>query len=228
MSKQISWRPVFIEGVVIVGSILLAFGIQAWWDDLQGREEEREILVGLEAEFVDLQARLQRWTAYNRWGVRMLEQVLSDSVPKLQAASVDSAFYAATVVNVLDQGGALDALLSSGRLELIRDREIRERLAKWPDWLEDIHTNDLSARDFAIREIAPFLAAQGWPEFYCPPSCRPPGPVPASYVSLLRDRELRALLINRRGWMLAGAGDHEAADAEATALLEMIRDQLWR
>ncbi len=33
MTKQIPWRRVFVEGVVIVGSILLAFGIQAWWDD---------------------------------------------------------------------------------------------------------------------------------------------------------------------------------------------------
>ena len=57
MSEQIPWRRVFVEGVVIVGSILLAFGIQAWWDGLQEREEEREVLIGLEAEFVDLQAR---------------------------------------------------------------------------------------------------------------------------------------------------------------------------
>ena len=226
MSKRIPWTRVFLEGVVIVGSILLAFGIQAWWDGLQEREEEQEILVGLEAEFVDLQARLQRWTAYNRWGAGMLERVLSDSVATLQAPSIDSAFSAATVVNVLDQGGALEALLSSGRLELIRDREIRARLAKWPDWLDDIHTNDLSARDFAMREIAPFLAAHGWPEYYCPPSCRPPGPLPAPYLTLLRDLELRALLISRRRWMLGSARDHEAADGEATALLEMIRDQL--
>ena len=142
MSKRIPWTRVFLEGVVIVGSILLAFGIQAWWDGLQEREEEQEILVGLEAEFVDLQARLQRWTAYNRWGAGMLERVLSDSVATLQAPSIDSAFSAATVVNVLDQGGALEALLSSGRLELIRDREIRARLAKWPDWLDDM--NDLA------------------------------------------------------------------------------------
>jgi hypothetical protein len=141
---------------------------------------------------------------------------------------VDSAVSVATLVNVLDQGGALDALLSSGRLELIRDREIRARLAKWPDWLEDIHTNDLSARDFAMREIAPFLAAQGWPEFNCPPDCRPPGPVPASYVALSGDRQLSALLITRRYWMLGSARDHEAADAEAADLLDMIRAQLRR
>ena len=47
MKTQIPWLRVFVEGVVIVGSILLAFGIQAWWDDRQEREEEGRILAGL-------------------------------------------------------------------------------------------------------------------------------------------------------------------------------------
>ncbi len=29
------WLRVFVEGVVIVGSILLVFGLQAWWDEFQ-------------------------------------------------------------------------------------------------------------------------------------------------------------------------------------------------
>ncbi len=41
MKPQIPWLRVFVEGVVIVGSILLAFGIQAWWDERQERGEER-------------------------------------------------------------------------------------------------------------------------------------------------------------------------------------------
>ncbi len=35
MTRQIRWLRVLVEGVVIVGSILLAFGIQAWWDGRQ-------------------------------------------------------------------------------------------------------------------------------------------------------------------------------------------------
>ncbi len=38
MSRQVPWLRVLVEGVVIVGSILLAFGIDAWW---KGREERR-------------------------------------------------------------------------------------------------------------------------------------------------------------------------------------------
>ena len=39
MTRQIPWLRVFVEGVVIVGSILLAFGIDAWWDGVQERAE---------------------------------------------------------------------------------------------------------------------------------------------------------------------------------------------
>ena len=33
MNRQVPWLRVFVEGVVIVLSILLAFGIEAWWAD---------------------------------------------------------------------------------------------------------------------------------------------------------------------------------------------------
>ena len=51
MSKQIPWLRVFVEGVVIVGSILLAFGIDAWWDGRQAEAARQEWLVALEADF---------------------------------------------------------------------------------------------------------------------------------------------------------------------------------
>jgi len=31
LKPQIPWLRVFVEGVVIVGSILMAFGIEVWW-----------------------------------------------------------------------------------------------------------------------------------------------------------------------------------------------------
>jgi hypothetical protein len=37
----IAWPRMFVEGVVIVVSIFLAFAIDAWWDDRQQAEEAR-------------------------------------------------------------------------------------------------------------------------------------------------------------------------------------------
>lgn len=50
MRTSIPWPHIFAEGVAIVVSILLAFGIQAWWDGRQEREEERQLLETLVAE----------------------------------------------------------------------------------------------------------------------------------------------------------------------------------
>ena len=42
MTRSIPWPRILAEGVAIVVSILLAFGIQAWWEDSQDRAEGME------------------------------------------------------------------------------------------------------------------------------------------------------------------------------------------
>ena len=47
---QLNWIRLGIEGVVIVASILFAFGLQAWWDHRKDAETERQMLIALESE----------------------------------------------------------------------------------------------------------------------------------------------------------------------------------
>ena len=53
MSNRLPWTRIALEGVVIVISILLAFGIDAWWDRRQAAERFQETLGSLEAAFVE-------------------------------------------------------------------------------------------------------------------------------------------------------------------------------
>ena len=230
-SQPIPWKRLTAEAAAIVISILLAFWIDAWWDERKDSLEEREILVGLEVEFVDLRDRLDLWAQFNRTGVQFIEQFLSDSVTEMDLRSIELAFTYASLVNVLDQGGALDALLASGRLERIGDRNIRARLVKWPDWLEDIHTNDLSSRRYVMSEIVPYLAKSGFPREICPAPelflvCAESESVPSNYLQLAEDPEFRAMLIMRRAWMLGAASDHESARDEADDILVLLRERL--
>ena len=230
-SQPIPWKRLTAEAAAIVISILLAFWIDAWWDERKDSLEEREILVGLEVEFVDLRDRLDLWAQFNWAGVQFMEQFLSDSVTEMDLRSIELAFTYASLVNVLDQGGALDALLASGRLERISDRNIRARLVKWPDWLEDIHTNDLSSRRYVMSEIVPYLAKNGFPREICPAPelflvCAESESVPSNYLQLAEDPEFRAMLIMRRAWMLGAASDHESARDEADDILVLLRERL--
>ena len=52
VNQKIPWKRISIEAVAVVGSILLAFAIDAWWQERQEREEETEQLSRLHAEFM--------------------------------------------------------------------------------------------------------------------------------------------------------------------------------
>jgi hypothetical protein len=49
-NEKLDTRRLAVEGLVIVASILMAFALQAWWDDRQDAETEYEILVALQSE----------------------------------------------------------------------------------------------------------------------------------------------------------------------------------
>lgn len=43
----------FVEGAVIVASIMLAFGVDAWWQERQEGAKEQAVLVALRSELLD-------------------------------------------------------------------------------------------------------------------------------------------------------------------------------
>ena len=143
MTRQIPWFRILVEGVVIVGSILLAFGIDAWWDGRRERQEEREALEGLERDFsVNLRAArtsIMSLRADNR-ALAALEDILD---AQLASVSSDSALLFARAMNgyrTFDpQDGTLDALLASGRLGVLRDGELRGLLVEWKTAVDDVN-----------------------------------------------------------------------------------------
>ena len=56
MKTSSPWPRVLAEGAVIVVSILLAFGIDAWWDDAQRTREAHAMLETLSEEIRDARA----------------------------------------------------------------------------------------------------------------------------------------------------------------------------
>ena len=143
---------------------------------------------------------------------------------------MDSLFSSMIFVNVLDKGGGLiETLVNDGRLELIRDEKIRIKLMRWPDMLEDIHTNDLSVRDIVWREVSPYLAKFGIPEFSCESYqiyCYQNRPISDAYLNVLEDDQFKALLRLRHVGFQASVADHQSKAIEAQTTLNLIEDYL--
>ena len=79
-SNNIQWKRISAEGAAIVVSILLAFSIEAWWDDYQDRGEEQGILLGLKSEFEQNLAFIEIELSYRN--------AVIDSILKIFDASV--------------------------------------------------------------------------------------------------------------------------------------------
>ena len=141
-SQTIQWKRLAVEGTAIVASILLAFGIDAAWDDRQEQRQERIFLTSLLADFIDsrdrIQAALSDHDSYRQSAIQLLD-IADARAAGIDPATVETAllhvFHNAKTLNT--SNGSLDSLLASGRLATIRNDQLRALLASWPSRIAD-------------------------------------------------------------------------------------------
>jgi hypothetical protein len=208
-SHNISLKRLAIEGTVIVASILLAFAIDAWWDERLERAEEQEILLGLKSEFSRYREELTAGMEYQAARRRMTAILMaatrrgswdSETVP------VDLALGSLGDSKTHDfGGGVLDALISAGRLEIISDHELRAKLASWGQVFDEIHDDEMRNRRLVEARIMPYflrwhipqsrgleLCCSSWTQWPLP--TRSINDEPGALARLLADPEFDILL----------------------------------
>ena len=107
MKAQIPWLRVFVEGVVIVGSILLALALDTWWDGVQEGGQEQAILVGLEVEFSRYRDVLQGSLELHKSAERSLARQLAWTTAAPSTISEDDADSALSTISFLCQPSIL-------------------------------------------------------------------------------------------------------------------------
>ncbi len=142
LKAQIPWLRVFVESVVIVASILMAFGLQAWWDGAQSR---REMLQDLEQVLVELAEARQEISVANAWHDRMLGATesfqlrLSSTAPNQTLVVADTLVAGLLISVVADPPAtAFRTLISSGGMDEIENEELIRGLLSWLPLLEDL------------------------------------------------------------------------------------------
>jgi hypothetical protein len=211
MSDFLTTKTTLYEIVAIVASILLAFAIDAWWDEWQEGREAQRILVDLREEFQtlgeDMELRVVDWEEAEAAMARLLDAARTGGAPPPPV--MDSLLYHLIWTSTFDPGtGALDALLSSGRLEWIDDLELRTQLAGWPGVIQEIRDNEEVGREFVTLVLQPYLARMGVPLARFIPlrgelgsSSVPDGAAAEVYGRILRDPEFGAHVAYRYSWV---------------------------
>jgi hypothetical protein len=139
----ISLRSSARDGALIVISILIAFFLDAWWDD---QIEQREISDNLRAVYVDFSSTQDEFSAVMDANVAYIENVTKlislelDDIERMDAAAKAELSY------LLPRGGltfdpvlgSVHALISSGQLNRVRNLEVRSLIAAWPALMDEI------------------------------------------------------------------------------------------
>jgi hypothetical protein len=172
LKGSVPWLRVAIEGVVIVSSILLAFGIDAWWASRDDRVQEQVHLRRLEADLNALQAEL---LAVNSQAVRdaalfmdlvaeVPEATARDAIEIGRRISPRLVYYhlytpRLPTYSEMIATGALSLLTSdSVRTALSRYAAAAARTEEWNRWAE--HETTTSMQPYVVSHM-PYLPHRG-------------------------------------------------------------------
>ena len=159
--KRVAWRRFLIEGFVIVGSILLAFAIQAWWEESQESERLDRALENLEVALSQSLPLVDRQIARLEESREVLQDFLRATPEDLVGVSGDDARYVIGEVfrprvSGLNSDEIL-SLLDDPALANVETPGYRAVTAQWRAlWqnIRDRHASLLLNQDAAVRALA--------------------------------------------------------------------------
>ena len=162
--RNIPWPRIIAEGSIIVASILLAFWIDAWWQERVEQKEFDALVRGLKSDFTASQVHLKEWLAGNERVLRAASEFLDAirKTPEDDELEVRHEWLAAAVsAPTFDPTDtSLRTAVSTGQIELITDNELRDTLAIWRQQLEDTREDELLIREIVISQLVPVLSRQ--------------------------------------------------------------------
>ncbi|UCC25118.1 MAG: hypothetical protein JSU98_15535 [Gemmatimonadales bacterium] len=162
--SRIPWARVALEGAVIVASILLAFALDAWWDERKERGRVGEMLDAVAAEFEAQRAAMDSVVAENERVIAWYLTVFPRTDPDLPSLSQDSIRMVGGEIEdyqIWEAGfGALAALVNGALLEKVPDAELRRSLGGWDGELEDLEWSRQQVYD-ANQRSAGLLVSTG-------------------------------------------------------------------
>jgi len=160
--KQIPWVRIVVEGAVIVASILLAFGIDAWWEGHQLREDERALLEELRTTLSEDMARVAEDADTMAAVQDRLESLIRMMDSGTEMDSADPEYHAAfsglhRFVVVQMRYGPYETLKARG-LHLVSDQSLRVQLTSlYEDLFPQVVSNSELDQRLSRDRVLPFM-----------------------------------------------------------------------
>ena len=230
-----------LEGFVVVASILIAFGLDAWWAGIQLRQEVAEELDGIDRELAENVALIQFQADMMRRKVAATAAITemgdAENMPETITVPDTLLWLAIDPTPTLNASlGSIDAIIASGRLQAIELPALRVRLAGLRGVIEDAVEEQLMARDIQENRIRPPIAEQTdlgplnqigvrfWSQD------RIPGRAVegSGTLTIPGDLQLRNAMLRRNTYYSISVGEMDQLVLTIDEIRELIREELGR
>ena len=150
---------------MIIVSILLAFGIDAWWGERQERADEREALAQLQSDFRSNASQLDTVKRYHQRaldaGYEILARAGLGGQPLGGASTAELVLHVGTAWNYDPVLGGINSLIQSGNLGILQNDSLRVAIAGWPDIVRDLNGDENEEQTNTFERLRPFLMTRG-------------------------------------------------------------------
>ena len=162
--RIIAWKRITVEAVAIVASILLAFAIDAWWQERNEVEQERELLQALLDDFTVSKDETEDWRRFHLAVEASTKTLLEGAISIDSALTGDKLRRLVSDLTWFDSDshfatGALNSLVNGGNLSKIRNDTLRRLVADWPSRIVSAEVIQRQDYEFFTEVLAPYLRA---------------------------------------------------------------------
>lgn len=149
-NRDIPWLRIFAEGTAIVVSILLAFAIDAWWENRREVAAEQLRMNALVEEFQAARAQLELQAGRLEGSLQGTKQILelTGNAQDATLEDVSAAIGASLNVGVFPpKNGVLQSVLSSRGGVNLYDADLWSQLQEWPILIRELELDSQHLED---------------------------------------------------------------------------------
>jgi len=206
-TRKIAWKRLAIEATAIVVGILLAFAIDAWWEERRERQAEIVLLERLRTDFSEIHAALavveEEHRAASEASLFFMSLAVGDPLPSTPEVDrmVALVFLASRTFN--PGSGAVAAFNDSDSSRRIRNQSLADKILAWPGLVEELQEEEANLQKGVAERWTPYLASRanlgpyiavlgeqmhGMPGHVSMPTNRQPLTVDADFLNHVLDR----------------------------------------
>ncbi|WP_143542370.1 DUF6090 family protein [Robiginitalea sediminis] len=154
------------EILLIIVGILAALWIDGWNQDRQEAKREAFYLEGLKHEFQLSLAKLDTLIAVNKRTYNNTKELLS-RLPEVETRDEEAALSGLLIealsyeIQYNPNNSLLREMINSGRLQILSDADLRQRLTSWEPSLESANRQESNLRNIREQVMDVFLGPEG-------------------------------------------------------------------